>query len=71
VPEKSYVFDSNQTIVLGAAPTCGIVIGGRGVSRKHCQLEGTDQGWTIIDLGSTPALQDILEKCVRELGAIS
>jgi pSer/pThr/pTyr-binding forkhead associated (FHA) protein len=53
LPEKSYVFDSNQTIVLGAAPTCGIVIGGRGVSRKHCQLEGTGQGWTMIDLGST------------------
>jgi eukaryotic-like serine/threonine-protein kinase len=53
LPVKHHVFDVNQTIIVGKDPTCGIVIDGRGVSRRHCQLEGSGDGWTIIDLGST------------------
>lgn len=53
LPVKLHVFDANQTIIVGKDPACGIVIDGRGVSRRHCQLDGTGDGWAMIDLGST------------------
>jgi len=52
-PESRHVFEVNRTLVIGKAPDSGLQVEAKGVSRKHCQLEGTQQGWTIIDLGST------------------
>ena len=53
LPELHHVFETGRSIVIGKDPTCGIVIDARGVSRKHCQLDGTGQVWTILDLDST------------------
>ena len=52
-PESRHVFEADQSLVVGKAAECGLKIDAKGVSRKHCQLDATRQGWTIIDLGST------------------
>lgn len=55
-PESLHVFDADRTLVIGKAPDCGLKVEARGVSRMHCQLEGTQQGWNIIDLDSTSGI---------------
>ncbi len=52
-PSSRHVFEADRSLVVGKATDCGLKIDAKGVSRKHCQLEATRQGWTIIDLGST------------------
>lgn len=52
-PVLHHVFDAGRSLVIGKAPDSDLKIDAKGVSRKHCQLVGTQQGWAIIDLGST------------------
>ncbi|MCA9072461.1 MAG: FHA domain-containing protein, partial [Planctomycetaceae bacterium] len=40
-------------VVLGRAKTCDVVIPLAGVSRNHAMIERDDEGWVLIDTGST------------------
>ena len=52
-PASRHVFEADGSLLVGKATDCGLKIDAKGVSRKHCQLDATQHGWTIIDLGST------------------
>src|SRR5215217_6282516 len=39
--------------VVGRSRDCDIVLGDSNVSRRHAEVRPTDDGWTIVDLGST------------------
>lgn len=41
-----------QVWVIGSSPKCDIVVHRRTVSRRHCQLEFTAEGYRLQDLGS-------------------
>ncbi len=41
----------DQPMVLGRDPACEIPIPSQYVSRRHCQVEQTLDGWDIVDLG--------------------
>jgi ABC-type multidrug transport system ATPase subunit len=42
-----------QTWIVGADASCDIVVEGQWVSRQHCRLEQTAEGFVLEDLGST------------------
>ena len=47
-------FDIEEsTCIIGRSAKCQVVIPHDGVSRQHCQLEVTDLGFFVTDLGST------------------
>ena len=48
---KRYHIDRPVT-VLGRDPSCDIVLEGTGVSRRHCALSYTKDGYCLEDLGS-------------------
>lgn len=41
-----------RSFVLGRAEGCEVTIPARGVSKRHCQIELTQGGWTLTDLES-------------------
>jgi hypothetical protein len=43
--------------LIGRSRECDIVLESTDVSRRHAQIEVTDSGWTIVDLGSTNGLR--------------
>ena len=43
---------SEDTIVLGRDSTCDIVLKGAGISRRHCMLVRSDEGYNLVDLNS-------------------
>lgn len=56
-PIKGAVWQSKggDTLVIGRDAACGFRISGNtaGVSRRHCSIQETRQGWTIRDLNSS------------------
>jgi pSer/pThr/pTyr-binding forkhead associated (FHA) protein len=42
-----------KTVVLGRDSTCDVVLVGNGISRRHCMLVLTDEGYCIEDLKSS------------------
>lgn len=53
LPGSRCTFESEQSIIVGKDSNCGLKLDARGVSRKHCRIEGDGGGWRILDLGST------------------
>jgi len=49
---KTVVRAFNNNLTIGRHPECDICIPERSVSRRHAQLNYTDSGWVIEDLGS-------------------
>lgn len=39
-------------LVIGRSPECDVAIRDILLSRRHCQIERTDAGWVVLDLGS-------------------
>ncbi len=39
--------------VLGRSRECDIVLDDAGVSRRHAEIRPTEDGWVLVDLGST------------------
>lgn len=53
-PEKGKRFDLTEDLVkLGRNPSNNVVIEGPAVSGTHCQIEKTEDGYRVTDLGST------------------
>lgn len=56
-PAKGAVWQprSGETLVFGRDPDCSVFLSGNvaGISRKHCSIQKTQQGWTIRDLNSS------------------
>ncbi len=48
-----HTFRAPQTVTIGSDQQCSLVVSGRGVSRKHCQLVPSQRGWRVQDLNST------------------
>lgn len=49
LPTEHVVED--RALVLGRDPSCDIPIPSQYVSRRHCQVEPTSDGWELVDLG--------------------
>lgn len=55
VPAEGDPFDhacSDDEVVVGRDPACGIQVGDRFLSRRHARIARTDAGWSVEDLGS-------------------
>jgi predicted component of type VI protein secretion system len=39
--------------VVGRSRECDVVLDDAGISRKHAEIRPHEEGWTIVDLGST------------------
>jgi len=56
-PVKGAVWQPGKdgTLVIGRDPDCSVCLSGNtaGISRKHCSIQRTKQGWTIRDLNSS------------------
>lgn len=56
-PVKGAVWQpkGGETLVFGRDPDCSVCLSGNvaGISRKHCSIQKTKQGWTIRDLNSS------------------
>lgn len=50
-PSQRYALD--KTLTIGRAAHCSITIDDERLSRQHCRIEMTEQGWAILDLNST------------------
>jgi len=44
---------SGEKMVLGRSRDCDITVDDANVSREHAELRTTDDGWRVVDLGST------------------
>jgi hypothetical protein len=60
VPQTAIVVAEGRRMVVGATGAvigrsrdCDIVLGDHNVSRRHAEVRPTDEGWAVIDLGST------------------
>jgi hypothetical protein len=51
--EDSVLMGTKKVLKVGMASDSDIVVAEQTVSRLHCSLESTDDGWVIRDLGST------------------
>lgn len=45
--------ERGEKLVMGRAPEAAVTIGGKGLSRFHCQIELTSRGLVVVDLDST------------------
>jgi pSer/pThr/pTyr-binding forkhead associated (FHA) protein len=45
-------FELSDAVVVGRSPDCDIVIRDIQVSRQHCRIEESANGWVVRDLGS-------------------
>lgn len=53
VENKNLIIESGQTIVIGRAPNCDLVLKNRVVSSRHVRIAFDNNQWQITDLGST------------------
>jgi hypothetical protein len=44
---------SGHRVVLGRSRDCDVVVSDPNVSRRHAELHRDEQGWSLVDLGST------------------
>src|SRR5262245_42520957 len=48
---------SGERAVIGRSRDCDVVVADPNVSRRHAELRKGDEGWTVIDLGSTNGIK--------------
>ncbi len=53
VPGRPDVLRFTETVRIGRAPTNGIEVAHELVSTEHAELRPVDEGWELVDLGST------------------
>ncbi|HEY6779711.1 MAG TPA: FHA domain-containing protein, partial [Thermoleophilaceae bacterium] len=48
---------SGSRVVLGRSRDCDVVVADPNVSRRHAELHRDEQGWSLVDLGSTNGIK--------------
>jgi len=52
-PHPPLQIGARDTVVMGRSRSCDLRLGGSDASRRHAEITGGSQGFTIFDLGST------------------
>jgi pSer/pThr/pTyr-binding forkhead associated (FHA) protein len=55
------------TVIVGRYDRCDVVLRSATVSGRHCQLDWTDQGWYVRDLGSRNGIRVAGVRCEEKL----